>query len=69
MWFLFILSSYFKINKNLPIWIMLRTLRRQGAKVLPSNSRVRRRRTSSPPLKDLRPPGPSGGAASTIGLP
>ena len=28
---------------------MLRTLRRQGAKVLPSNSRVRRRRTSSPP--------------------
>ena len=31
------------------IRIMLRTLRRQGAKVLPSNSRVRRRRTSSPP--------------------
>ena len=28
---------------------MLRTLRHQGAKVLPSNSRVRRRRTSSPP--------------------
>ena len=28
---------------------MLWTLRRQGAKVLPSNSRVRRRRTSSPP--------------------
>ena len=28
------------------IRIMLRTLRRQGAKVLPSNSRVRRRRTS-----------------------
>lgn len=31
------------------IRIMLRTLRRQDAKVLPSNSRVRRRRTSSPP--------------------
>ena len=30
------------------IRIMLRTLRRQSAKVLPSNSRVRRRRTSSP---------------------
>ena len=28
---------------------MLRTLRRQGVKVIPSNSRVRRRRTSSPP--------------------
>ena len=34
---------------------MLRTLRRQSAKVLPSNSRVRRRRTSSP-LQG--PPGP-----------
>ena len=30
------------------IRIMLRTLRRQGAGVLPSNSRVRRRRTSGP---------------------
>ena len=30
------------------IRIMLRTLRRQGAKVLPSNSRVRRRQTSGP---------------------
>lgn len=30
------------------IRIMLRTLRHQGAKVLPSNSRVRRRRTSGP---------------------
>ena len=37
------------------IRIMLRTLRRQSAKVLPSNSRVRRRRTSSP-LQG--PPGP-----------
>ena len=31
------------------IRIMLRTLRQCGAEVLPSNSRVRRRRTSSPP--------------------
>lgn len=30
------------------IRIMLRTLRRQGAKVLPSNSRARRRQTSGP---------------------
>jgi len=30
------------------IRIMLRTLRRQGAEVIPSNSRVRRRRTSGP---------------------
>ena len=34
---------------------MLRRLPHQGAKVLPSNSRVRRRRTSSPPQG---PPGP-----------
>ena len=37
------------------IRIMLRTLRHQGAKVLPSNSRVRRRQTSSSPQG---PPGP-----------
>ena len=37
------------------IRIMLRTLRHQGAKVLPSKSRVRRRQTSSSPQG---PPGP-----------